>query len=79
MKVIVLCVLVVRQHKIPDTPNPTVTLYIADLADPRNIHTKEVKPPPIIEHINSTEYIQDKILKYLAELNVVTCLQALVL
>ncbi|XP_031783016.1 inactive dipeptidyl peptidase 10 isoform X3 [Nasonia vitripennis] len=35
----------------PDTPNPTVTLYIADLADPRNIHTKEVKPPPIIEHI----------------------------
>lgn len=28
-----------------------VRLYVADLADPKNIHTKVVKPPPIIEHV----------------------------
>nr|XP_033186766.1 dipeptidyl aminopeptidase-like protein 6 isoform X3 [Bombus vancouverensis nearcticus] len=35
----------------PGTPNPMVRLYVADLADPKNIHTKVVKPPPIIEHV----------------------------
>ncbi|CAD1480538.1 unnamed protein product, partial [Heterotrigona itama] len=35
----------------PGTPNPVVRLYIADLANPKNIHTKVVKPPPIIEHV----------------------------
>lgn len=35
----------------PGTPNPVVRLYVADLADPKNIHTKVVKPPPIIEHV----------------------------
>lgn len=34
----------------PGTPNPVTRLYVADLADPKNIHTKAVKPPPIIEH-----------------------------
>ncbi|KAH0950071.1 hypothetical protein HN011_006753 [Eciton burchellii] len=34
----------------PGTPNPSVRLYVADLVDPKNIHTKMVKPPPIIEH-----------------------------
>ncbi|XP_076628589.1 dipeptidyl peptidase 10 isoform X1 [Colletes latitarsis] len=34
----------------PGTPNPVVRLYVADLADPKNIHTKLVKPPPIIEN-----------------------------
>ncbi|XP_024943721.1 prolyl endopeptidase FAP [Cephus cinctus] len=33
----------------PGTPNPLVQLYVADLADPKNIHTKVVKPPPVIE------------------------------
>ncbi|KAG7188926.1 hypothetical protein KM043_008527 [Ampulex compressa] len=33
----------------PGTPNPLVRLYVADLADPKNIHTKMVKPPPVIE------------------------------
>ncbi|XP_076160555.1 dipeptidyl peptidase 10 isoform X2 [Ptiloglossa arizonensis] len=32
------------------TPNPVARLYVADLADPKNIHTKLVKPPPIIEY-----------------------------
>ncbi|XP_011863227.1 PREDICTED: septin-interacting protein 1-like isoform X2 [Vollenhovia emeryi] len=34
----------------PETPNPSVRLYVADLVDPKNIRTKIVKPPPIIEH-----------------------------
>ncbi|XP_053979176.1 inactive dipeptidyl peptidase 10 isoform X1 [Hylaeus volcanicus] len=34
----------------PGTPNPVVRLYVADLADPKNIHTKWVKPPAIIEY-----------------------------
>ncbi|XP_011502782.1 PREDICTED: dipeptidyl aminopeptidase-like protein 6 [Ceratosolen solmsi marchali] len=41
----------------PDTPNPLVMLFVADLADPKNIHTKLVKPPPIIanaEHYFTT-------------------------
>ncbi|XP_014233663.1 dipeptidyl aminopeptidase-like protein 6 [Trichogramma pretiosum] len=33
----------------PETPNPTVSLFVADLADPNNINVKSVKPPPIIE------------------------------
>ncbi|CAL1688983.1 unnamed protein product [Lasius platythorax] len=36
----------------PGTPNPSVRLYVADLADPKNIHTKVVKPPSIIEHMD---------------------------
>ncbi|EFN79886.1 putative dipeptidyl aminopeptidase C2E11.08 isoform X2 [Harpegnathos saltator] len=36
----------------PGTPNPSVRLYVADLVDPSNIHTKVVKPPPIIEHVD---------------------------
>ncbi|XP_076766360.1 dipeptidyl peptidase 10 isoform X1 [Xylocopa sonorina] len=35
----------------PGTANPVVRLYVADLADPKNIHTKVVKPPSIIEHV----------------------------
>ena len=35
----------------PGTPNPLVKLYVADLADPMNIHTRVVKPPPAIEHV----------------------------
>ncbi|KZC11531.1 Seprase, partial [Dufourea novaeangliae] len=35
----------------PGTPNPVARLYVADLADPKNIHTKVVKPPSIIEHV----------------------------
>ncbi|XP_012285991.1 prolyl endopeptidase FAP isoform X2 [Orussus abietinus] len=35
----------------PGTPNPLVRLYVADLADLKNIHTKVVKPPAIIEHV----------------------------
>ncbi|EZA53922.1 inactive dipeptidyl peptidase 10 isoform X2 [Ooceraea biroi] len=33
----------------PGTPNPSVRLYVADLVDLRNIQTKIVKPPAIIE------------------------------
>ncbi|KOX79483.1 Inactive dipeptidyl peptidase 10 [Melipona quadrifasciata] len=40
----------------PGTPNPVVRLYIADLANPKNIHTKVVKPPPIIEHVTLLYY-----------------------
>ncbi|XP_011268255.1 venom dipeptidyl peptidase 4 isoform X2 [Camponotus floridanus] len=36
----------------PGTPNPSVRLYVADLADPKNIRTKIVKPPSIIEHVD---------------------------
>ncbi|XP_036146942.1 dipeptidyl aminopeptidase-like protein 6 isoform X3 [Monomorium pharaonis] len=34
----------------PGTPNPSIQLYVADLADAKNIRTRIVKPPPIIEH-----------------------------
>lgn len=34
----------------PDTPNPLVTMYVADLADLKNIQTKKVKPPAAIEN-----------------------------
>ncbi|XP_066603437.1 inactive dipeptidyl peptidase 10 isoform X2 [Prorops nasuta] len=36
----------------PGTPNPTVKLFVADLADPKNIRTRAVKPPPMIEHVD---------------------------
>ncbi|XP_050457297.1 inactive dipeptidyl peptidase 10 isoform X1 [Cataglyphis hispanica] len=36
----------------PGTPNPSVRLYVADLVDPKNIRTKVVKPPSIIEHMD---------------------------
>ncbi|XP_070168880.1 inactive dipeptidyl peptidase 10-like isoform X2 [Polyergus mexicanus] len=36
----------------PGTPNPSVRLYVADLVDPKNIRTKVVKPPFIIEHMD---------------------------
>ncbi|XP_071447792.1 prolyl endopeptidase FAP isoform X1 [Hetaerina americana] len=29
----------------PGTPNPIVTLWVADLADPKNIRTRDLKPP----------------------------------
>lgn len=35
----------------PGTPNPTIKLFVADLADPAHITTKEVKPPPVIERM----------------------------
>lgn len=34
----------------PGTTNPHVTLTVADLADPSNIRTREVKPPAAIAH-----------------------------
>lgn len=34
----------------PGTANPVVKLFVADLADPAYINTKEVKPPPVVEH-----------------------------
>lgn len=34
----------------PGTNNPQVTLYVADLADPGNIRTKPIRPPPAIGH-----------------------------
>ncbi|KAK9510889.1 hypothetical protein O3M35_005573 [Rhynocoris fuscipes] len=34
----------------PGTTNPHVTLYVADLADPKNIRTKDLKPPMALEH-----------------------------
>lgn len=30
----------------PGTANPMVTLKVADLADPKNIRTRDLKPPP---------------------------------
>ncbi|XP_020280777.1 inactive dipeptidyl peptidase 10 isoform X2 [Pseudomyrmex gracilis] len=36
----------------PGTSNPSVGLYVADLVDPKNIRTKMVKPPPIIERVD---------------------------
>lgn len=38
----------------PGTTNPHVTLYVADLADPKNIRTKDLKPPMALEH--TTDY-----------------------
>lgn len=38
----------------PGTPNPTVNLYVADLADPKNINTKLVRPPTFI--LNHEDY-----------------------
>lgn len=32
----------------PGTPNPIVTLTVADLADPKNIRTRNIKPPPVL-------------------------------
>ncbi|KAK0157917.1 hypothetical protein PV328_011602 [Microctonus aethiopoides] len=34
----------------PGTLNPLVKLHVADLADPKNINIKVVKPPSVIEH-----------------------------
>lgn len=34
----------------PGTSNPLVKLHVADLADPKNINIKVVKPPSVIEH-----------------------------
>ncbi|XP_063983227.1 uncharacterized protein LOC135165658 [Diachasmimorpha longicaudata] len=34
----------------PGTANPIVKLLIADLADPKNVNTKVVRPPPVIEN-----------------------------
>ncbi|CAB3385449.1 Hypothetical predicted protein [Cloeon dipterum] len=33
----------------PDTPNPTVTLWVADLADPKNIRKRDLKPPSALD------------------------------
>ncbi|XP_055634110.1 inactive dipeptidyl peptidase 10 isoform X2 [Toxorhynchites rutilus septentrionalis] len=38
----------------PGTRNPTVTLKIADLADPKSIRTRELTPPPIL--LNQEHY-----------------------
>ncbi|XP_034933763.1 inactive dipeptidyl peptidase 10 [Chelonus insularis] len=35
----------------PGTPNPQVKLFVADLADPKDISVKAVKPPLVIEHV----------------------------
>ncbi|EDS27359.1 dipeptidyl-peptidase [Culex quinquefasciatus] len=32
----------------PGTRNPTITLRVADLADPKSIRTRELTPPPIL-------------------------------
>lgn len=32
----------------PGTKNPTITLKVADLADPKNIRTRDLTPPPIL-------------------------------
>ncbi|XP_063218410.1 dipeptidyl aminopeptidase-like protein 6 [Bacillus rossius redtenbacheri] len=32
------------------TPNPLVTLWVADLADPKNIRTRDLKPPAAFKH-----------------------------
>jgi hypothetical protein len=29
----------------PGTANPSITLWVADLADPKNIRTRDLKPP----------------------------------
>ncbi|XP_049834013.1 dipeptidyl aminopeptidase-like protein 6 isoform X2 [Schistocerca gregaria] len=34
----------------PGTPNPVVTLSVADLADPKNIRTRDLKPPSALNH-----------------------------
>ncbi|XP_030381131.1 prolyl endopeptidase FAP [Scaptodrosophila lebanonensis] len=34
----------------PGTQNPVVTLRVADLADPHNIHIKDLRPPLILQH-----------------------------
>ncbi|XP_015186245.1 PREDICTED: inactive dipeptidyl peptidase 10 isoform X2 [Polistes dominula] len=36
----------------PGTPNPFVNLYVADLVDLKNIQTRVVKPPLVIEHVD---------------------------
>ncbi|XP_058799577.1 inactive dipeptidyl peptidase 10 isoform X3 [Phymastichus coffea] len=36
---------------VPDTSNPLVTMYVADLADLKSIQTKVVRPPSIIENV----------------------------
>ncbi|KAK7872130.1 hypothetical protein R5R35_005205 [Gryllus longicercus] len=35
----------------PGTPNPSVSLWVADLADPKNINTRDVKPPAAFKHL----------------------------
>lgn len=32
----------------PGSPNPLVTLKVSDLADPKNIRTRDIKPPPFM-------------------------------
>lgn len=34
----------------PGTPNPLVSLWVADLADPKNIRTRDLKPPGPFQH-----------------------------
>lgn len=41
-------VLLIFRYPKPGTKNPTITLKIADLADPKNIRTRDLTPPPIL-------------------------------
>ncbi|XP_062706955.1 prolyl endopeptidase FAP isoform X1 [Aedes albopictus] len=38
----------------PGTKNPTITLKVADLADPKSIRTRDITPPPIL--VNQEHY-----------------------
>ncbi|KAF6197659.1 hypothetical protein GE061_008625 [Apolygus lucorum] len=40
----------------PGTTNPHVTLYVADLADPKNIRTRDLKPPIAFQQSQTTDY-----------------------
>lgn len=40
--------LLIYRYPKPGTKNPTITLKIADLADPKNIRTRDLTPPPIL-------------------------------
>lgn len=42
--------LLISRYPKPGTKNPTITLKIADLADPKNIRTRDLTPPPILSN-----------------------------
>nr|CAD7459828.1 unnamed protein product [Timema tahoe] len=42
----------------PGTPNPLVSLWVADLADPKNIRTRDLKPPALFKYTKLAQFCQ---------------------
>lgn len=51
LKFLTLCIddlIIGYRYPKPGTPNPTVKLRVADLAEPKSIRTRDLTPPPFL-------------------------------